>query len=304
MCPSADEPVLFKAGAPHQGPIPLEGDYQEKLDFICSKHILDLELGGIGIRVRVDDPKLAEHIESKYKVFLSQGSPEITLDVRVEEKVPFETLMSTFCTYRHADRTIAKFRAMAGFIDLEERFGKAIVGPDNFSQDFENYLRPVMCSITPRFNAVLFHTSAICRDGSAFVFFGPSGAGKSTITKLASKHTVMSDDMVVLVRCEDGIHAKTCGFWGGETTEYPSLKLDVPIKAFFPLHKSEENRIVRMNRSKAVLTFLLNIPSVARTVPEQEGIFDLANAIAKTCPFYDFYFCKEDDSFWEVIDSA
>ena len=56
---------------------------------------------------------------------------------RGKMKIPFKTYPSTFCTYRVKDRIAAKFREMAGYVDLAAMTGKGLIGPGNFSQDFE-----------------------------------------------------------------------------------------------------------------------------------------------------------------------
>ena len=58
------EPVLFRAGLLDAPPLPLEPDYQEKLDFTCGTKAVNIDLGGILLRINVDNKDLAEHIEA------------------------------------------------------------------------------------------------------------------------------------------------------------------------------------------------------------------------------------------------
>ena len=93
--------------------------------------------------------------------------------------------------------------------------------------------------MTPPLDAVLFHTAAVARGGRAYLFFGPSTAGKSTLTRLAARqHEIISDDMLVLRLSEGKLRAASCGFWGGETREFPTRRQDLEVAGLYRLRKA------------------------------------------------------------------
>lgn len=107
------------------------------------------------------------------------------------------------------------------------------------------------------YDTVLFHGSAVARDGKVYLFTAPSGTGKTTHTRLwlheFSDAFVLNGDKPLL-HAEDG-RIMACGTpWQGK--ENLGCNRILPLEAICLIERSEENRIERVAQSEA-LTFLL-----------------------------------------------
>lgn len=103
------------------------------------------------------------------------------------------------------------------------------------------------------FNGMLLHSSAVIKDGYAYMFSAPSGTGKSTHTGLWLKAfpdaEIINDDKPALCVMEDGVYV--CGTpWSGKT----SLNLNkcVPLGGICFIERSEENYIKEISTTEAI----------------------------------------------------
>lgn len=284
----------------------LEDDYEHRLAFSAERYRLVVGLGGISVEVKTDSIGIRDYLVEALGPFLEESEPQVRLAIGAAgEPFPLRTLIGTMMTYTRGPRVIGKFREMAGYIDTATGLGRGLVASENFRQNMLNYLRLVVDAMTPRLAAMLFHTAGVARNGHAYLFFGQATAGKSTLTRLAARrYEIMTDDMLVL-RLDQGVtRAATCGFWGGETKDYPTKRIDLPVKALFRLRKGATNTLRRLDPAAAAFEVVCGIPSMVRPKSDYRGILDMASEVASRVPFYELQFHKNDDSFWSVIDAS
>lgn len=98
------------------------------------------------------------------------------------------------------------------------------------------------------------HSSSIDYEGNGLIFSAPSGTGKSTHTRLwkelyGDSVSFVNDDRPA-VRYIDG-KAMLCGTpWSGTSNLFTNAK--VPLKCIVMLERSNENKIYRLNKEKAI----------------------------------------------------
>jgi hypothetical protein len=108
---------------------------------------------------------------------------------------------------------------------------------------FENFLRIMTAFLAVRRGGVLLHSSAVVRDGRAWLFVGRSGAGKTTIARkaLAVGHTVLSDDGNLLLPDENGQYCAGPVPFAGELGQVPCTENRAfPVAAICWLNQAEE----------------------------------------------------------------
>jgi len=141
-----------------------------------------------------------------------------------------------------------------------------------------------------KYNAVVFHGSAVAVGEKAVLFTALSGVGKTTHTKLWLKNIkdsfVLDGDKPILRFMNDTLYV--CGTpWNGK--EHMGCNKNVPLTAICKINRSETNRIEKPNPSAFIPTLL-----------EQMHRTDYANQIrileqiAKTIPLYNLYCNMED----------
>ena len=115
-----------------------------------------------------------------------------------------------------------------------------------------------ICSHALNYGAFLFHGSALCVDGQAYLFTAPSGTGKSTHARLwremlGDRVFMVNDDKPLIHVTEQGIYV--CGTpWDGK--HQLSTNCEVPLRAICILSRGEENHIVPITPREAYATLL------------------------------------------------
>lgn len=104
------------------------------------------------------------------------------------------------------------------------------------------------------YNTILFHGSAICVDGEAFLFTAKSGTGKSTHTRLWREHfgnrAVMVNDDKPLLKIQDN-QVFVCGTpWNGK--HGLGANMMAPLKGICILTRAEENSIQPISVEQAL----------------------------------------------------
>ena len=108
------------------------------------------------------------------------------------------------------------------------------------------------------FDGFYLHSSAVVRDGKAYLFSGPSGAGKSTHTRLwqrvyGPQVCVINDDKPALRRMDGTWYAYGTP-WCGKDGINTNAK--VPLAGVCFLKKAQENKIRRMGSFESMQRIL------------------------------------------------
>ena len=116
------------------------------------------------------------------------------------------------------------------------------------------------------FGGMMLHSSAVVKDGRAYLFTADCGTGKSTHTQLWLKEFpdafILNDDKPALRREEDGWFAYGTP-WSGKTDQ--SVNARIPLGGIAVLERAEENHIAPLGGVEAVRALLkqVNRPKAA-----------------------------------------
>ncbi len=107
---------------------------------------------------------------------------------------------------------------------------------------FEGFLLGVLPDILLSREACFLHASGLVSGSHAYLFTGPSGSGKTTVVENSPEHTVLSDELVVVRRHDDGcIWAWGTPFFG--SWGKPGTPVAAPVAWIHFLSKAQENRL-------------------------------------------------------------
>lgn len=108
-----------------------------------------------------------------------------------------------------------------------------------------------------KFDGMLLHSSAVVKDGKAYLFTAPCGIGKSTHTKLWIENFkdayILNDDKPAL-RLENGIFYAYGTPWSGKYDK--SCNVGVPVAGICVLRRGKENKIEPYGGRKALYDML------------------------------------------------
>lgn len=136
-------------------------------------------------------------------------------------------------------------------------------------------------------SGILLHSSAVARDGKAYLFSAPSGTGKSTHTALWLKEfegaEIINDDKPAL-RLLDGTFYVYGTPWSGKTNLSQNKKF--PLQAIAFLSRGEENKIAPMPSAKALHNLLSQ--TVRPGGKAANNLFDMLENVITKVPIYEF----------------
>lgn len=114
---------------------------------------------------------------------------------------------------------------------------------------FNNAMILSYISFTLAHNTLLLHSSAILKDGQAYLFLGKSGTGKSTHSRMWQEvfqdAELLNDDHPVVRRFADGRVVAYGSPWSGKTHCYRNLS--APLRAIVRIKRAEYNKLTRLS---------------------------------------------------------
>ncbi len=190
------------------------------------------------------------------------------------------------------------------FIGLNKNDNQIIIITGKGAGDgWFNFLRWYLPRQLLKNNQVILHSSAVVKNGQAYVFLGHSGAGKSTVTELSPDGHVLGDDMNFVEVSDGQLYARSGGI-GGRFFPHADCSESFPVKAFFWLNQSSQNKIYPFSKIEGVRLILASMTNIFwETLEEKERqfAFDFAIQMNELGRVYKLDFEKKP-TFWEVID--
>lgn len=136
---------------------------------------------------------------------------------------------------------------------------------------------------------ILLHSSAVVKDGYAYLFSAPSGTGKSTHTQLWLKRfkdaKILNDDKPAVIIQNDKVYA--CGTPFSGKTDL-NLNEQYPIKAIIFLNRGLENTIEPMDSKEVIYNIMSQTIRPSEEV-NMNCLLDIMDYIIKNVPIYGLY---------------
>lgn len=174
---------------------------------------------------------------------------------------------------------------------------EGIVYPDYSDAQLENtaIYRKIADNLI-RYNAFVFHGSAVAVDNSAYLFTAPSGTGKTTHSRLWLENIegsfIVNGDKPI-IRLIDG-KPFACGTpWAGK--ENYGKNVCVPLKAICLLGRGERNTIEKISLSDAV-SFLIGQTYRPKNTADYIATIKLIEKIGKSVGLYKLYCNMEKEA--------
>jgi hypothetical protein len=264
-----------------------------------------IEIGGIGVRVRTDDPSFVCLLERRYAGFV--GRPE-------RAEVQFDVDL-TAPTGIDPEEDVRVERAAGGMWSLERgdfhaewnpKLGSGTIRQTANPYSIDAVLRIVHSLVLARQGGFLVHAASAVRNGRAFLFSGRSGAGKTTISRLAPPDATLLTDEISYVRKTEGAsagaHAGYMAYGTPFTGELAKLGENVkaPIAELYLLAQGPENRIEPVSALEASRALLGNILFFAKDPELSEMVFQSACEFVSRVPVSRLTF-RPDASVWEMV---
>jgi hypothetical protein len=228
---------------------------------------------------------------------------ETAVHPRKEENQPLSTvedrLRSRPKVSQLGRKTLFQRSDFAGWIDVEARRGRSVLGRNMEPFAVESFLRICYSFLAVESSGLLLHSAGVVRDDNGYIFPGVSGTGKSTIAGLATDREIVLSDELVLVRKMEGSYAVySTPFYG--TNECAGPSTSAPLKAAFLPVKDSEVYTGETKPSRALAKLLASVLFFGQEPSSNQRLMDISADIVARVPFYEMHF-RRDASFWECI---
>jgi hypothetical protein len=262
-----------------------------------AREAVSIEIGGMAISLRTQDPSFHRLIENRYTGFVGT-SPDSRLKFDIDLREPSESSVDDDLEVKmeHGEWLLKRGDFRASW-NPETSRGRIRQSCNPYAIDC--VLRIVHSLVLARQGGFLVHAASAIRGGKAFLFSGVSGAGKTTISRLAPPDATLLTDEISYVRRE-GNRYIACGTpFAGELARVGE-NCSAPLSAFFLLEKGLQNRIEPIGPSEAIQRLLRNILFFAHDPELVKLVFQSACEFASLVPIHRLVFVP-DQRVWDII---
>ena len=262
-----------------------------------AKEAVSIEIGGMAIALRTQDPSFHRLIESRYTGFVGT-SPASHLEFDIDLCEPAEPAVDEDLEVKIEDgEWLLKRGDFRARWNPETRQGRIRQACNPYAID--SVLRIVHSLILARQGGFLVHAASAIRGGKAFLFSGVSGAGKTTISRLAPPDATLLTDEISYVRREGTRYIAFGTPFAGELARVGE-NCCAPLSALFLLEKGSQNRIEPVGPSEALRRLLRNILFFADDPELVKLVFQSACEFASLVPIHRLVFVP-DQRVWDII---
>lgn len=255
-----------------------------------------IEIGGLPIRMRSEDPAFIELLKQRYAGFLPSHRAA-KFDFEVELVQPSGSPGEDVSV--HWDAGQWSFRRGDFRAEWNPSSARGRIRQTANPYSLDSVLRIVHTLLLARQGGFLVHASSAVRNGRAFLFAGVSGAGKTTIAKLAPPNALLlTDEISYVSRQENGYEAFGTPFVG--ELGRSGMNLRAPIAALYLLAKGAKNAIEDVNETEAVRGVLENVLFFSKDSSLVERVFQSACDFVSAVPVRRLKFVP-DARVWELI---
>jgi hypothetical protein len=260
-------------------------------------------------------------LTDRYSVFARPARPDeaFSLKVRVGS-APRPTFLICHSTiekpefYRivtswHGDLLQATSYEWSGWMDRTAGTGGlilaelALADPTAFDRAVENFLRVVCAHLVIPAGGFVLHGACLVLDARAYLFFGPSGSGKTTVTSMTPEALVVSDDLALILRGNDGApHACSVPFRGLFHPRYTTVRT-YPVAGFFRLIQSPDDFLEPLSGAWAVGELVGSLPFVTDRAEMMGEALDTVAQAAARAGVWRLNFTRSR-AFWKTLSDA
>jgi hypothetical protein len=261
----------------------------------CSQVVI--EIGGLPIRLLVDDSSFIDLLKKRYVGFVSDSRPP-RFEFQIDLAPP--GLISNHEDVRVCWDSGIWFLDRGDFhAEWDPSTGEGRIRQTANPYSIDAVLRIVHTLLLAKEGGFLLHAASAVRNGRAFLFSGVSGAGKTTISSLAPPDvSLLTDEISYVVKQPSQYFAFGTPF-AGELARLGE-NLCAPIAEVFLLAKGIENSIEPLDTAVAARALLRNVLFFAEDPELVDAVFQSVCEFVRRVPVRRLTF-RPDSTVWELI---
>jgi hypothetical protein len=254
-----------------------------------------VQIGGIPICLRTDDPVFAHMLQERYAGYLGTVHPQAEFEIHLCP-LPLSDNEEVHVSYSGGKWDLRRKDFVARW---EPRTGRGWIRQGNTPYSADTVLRIVHSLLLAQDGGFLLHAASAVRRGRAFLLSGVSGAGKTTISRLAPGNVTLLTDEISFVRRQGSSYRAYGTPFAGELNR-PGENCSAPIAALFFLAQGPENRIDPIAPQEAAKNLLRNTLFFAQDAALVRRVFQTALDFVERIPARRLTFVP-DQRVWDLI---
>jgi hypothetical protein len=256
-----------------------------------------VNIGGLPVRLCVDDPAFLRVLEGRYAGFLTaSGEAMFELNINLMPPTTMSSEEDVRVLWDSGQWVMERGDFRAEWVPST---GRGQVRQTANPYAIDSVLRILHTLLLTREGGFLVHAASVVRNGRAFLFAGLSGAGKTTIARLAPPDAILLTDEISYVRRQQGQYYAFGTPFTGELARLGE-NLRAPLAAVYLLVKGSANTIESVSLADASRALLQNILYFARDPALVQLVFQAACDCVCRVPVRRLTFVP-DARVWESI---
>jgi hypothetical protein len=261
------------------------------------RYDLVIEIGGLPVRLCVEDPAFLKLLEERYAGFVTlSGEALFELDVDLTPETAISSAEDVRVLWDSGRWLMERgdFRA-----EWDPSAGRGRIRQTANPYSIDSVLRILHTLLLAREGGFLVHAASLVHHGRTFLLAGRSGAGKTTIARLAPPDAVLLTDEISYVRWQQGQYHAFGTPFAGELARVGE-NLHAPLDTVYLLAKGRQNMIEPIAPADASRALLRNILFFARDAALAHLVFQAACDFVCRRPVRRLTFVP-DSRVWELI---
>ena len=180
--------------------------------------------------------------------------------------------------------------------DLENESSNSTDGKVYVNEEISALYRKI-ADLLVEDNIIVFHSSAVCVNGGAFLITARSGVGKSTHARnlkefIGEEFKYINDDKP-LIKVDDGITVFSTP-WNGK--ERRGSDISAPLKAILFLNRGETNTYRKIDNKQEIYIKMISQIYLPKEKAKREKALKIADRLLKNVNFYEINVTKDIES--------
>ncbi len=256
-----------------------------------------VEIGGLPIRIRADDPAFSRLLQDRYAGFVKSSQRaqfEFEIDLVAPGHVSPDEDVRVFQELGRWSLDRGDFHA-----EWDPSAARGTIRQTANPYSIDAVLRIVHTLLLAKEGGFLLHAASAVRNGRAFLFAGISGAGKTTMARLAPPDAAVLTDEISYIRKQEGGYFAFGTPFTGELAKVGE-NLRAPVCGLYLLAKGSQNRIEEVAPAEALRGLLASVLFFANDAELVKSVFESAYEFVGRVPVYRLTFLP-DARVWEML---
>lgn len=219
----------------------------------------------------------AKSIKRRYGKFIFRGRSHAKIEVHLlKEKIRGRT--DRPIVYRKGTALIIQRFDINFTYNQKSRTGQLHILRNRYS--FDSFLRIFYSSLLVRRHGLLVHAAGIIIRRKGYAFTGVSGSGKSTVARLLKSQTVLSDEIVAIVRKQKRYYLYGTPFWG--ELKGKGRNISAPLVCIGFLHQGRSFRLREVHLTNAIIEFVRCVLFFEQPPAHAHRLFDACERLIRS----------------------